>query len=348
METTWFCLLAFMLVMYVVLDGFDLGAGIIHLFVARNDAERRMVLNAIGPVWDGNEVWLLAAGGTLYFAFPAVYAAAFSGFYLPLIIILWLLMLRGLGIEFRHQLEHPVWKTFWDGVFFLGSTLLAIFFGAALGNIIRGVPLNREGSFFEPLWTTFSPFQGGGILDWFTVTLAVVSFCTLTVHGANYIAMKTEGDVQSRARKSARNALMGTVLFSVLALAGTIAVRPGVFDNYAQHPWGWIFPLCALVALAGMVHYNRKGGDARAFFSSAFFIAAMLLSTAFGLFPDLLPSSIDPSFSLTAYTSASGSYALGIGIIWWSAGMLLALGYFAYLFRSFHGKVGHTEAGEGY
>jgi len=147
----WFWLVAIMLTAYVVLDGFDLGAGILHLFIAKTDQERRTVIRTIGPVWDGNEVWLLAGGGTLYFAFPLLYASGFSGFYLPLMIVLWLLILRGIGIELRTHLESTVWRGFFDGCFALSSILLAIFYGAALGNVIRGVPLNKEGYFFLPL-----------------------------------------------------------------------------------------------------------------------------------------------------------------------------------------------------
>src|SRR5713101_4555796 len=169
MQTLWFILVALMLTTYILLDGFDLGAGVIHLFAARNDQERRTILRAIGPVWDGNEVWLIAAGGTLFFTFPILYASSFSGFYLPLIIVLWLLMVRGVSIELRSRLSNAVWAAFWDGMFFLGSALLAIFFGAALGNVIRGVPLNAQGYFFEPLWTTFTVTSAPGILDWYTV-----------------------------------------------------------------------------------------------------------------------------------------------------------------------------------
>ena len=140
MPTLWFILIAFMLCMYVLLDGFDLGAGVIHLLVAQTDEERRMVLRAIGPVWDGNEVWLIASGATLFFTFPLLYASSFSGFYLPLIIVLWLLMLRGVAIELRGHLKNPVWATFWVGAFFVGSALLALFYGAALANVVRGVP----------------------------------------------------------------------------------------------------------------------------------------------------------------------------------------------------------------
>ena len=165
MPTLWFILVAFMLTTYVLLDGFDVGAGIIHLLVARTDTERRLNLRAIGPVWDGNEVWLIAAGGTLFFTFPLLYASSFSGFYLPLIIVLWLLIGRGVAIELRSRLPNGVWVSFWDGVFSFSSALLAIFLGAAMGNVIRGVSLNAQGYFFEPLWTDFNPFSANpGIL----------------------------------------------------------------------------------------------------------------------------------------------------------------------------------------
>src|SRR5579872_1824969 len=166
METIWFALVALMLTGYVVLDGFDLGAGALHLVAARTDAERRTVLAAIGPVWDGNEVWLLAAGGTLFYAFPLLYASSFSGFYLALNILLWLLVGRALGIELRHHLENRVWAAFFDGAFSLSSILLIVFFGAALGNVMRGVPLGADHYFFAPLWTDFRPGPNPGILDW--------------------------------------------------------------------------------------------------------------------------------------------------------------------------------------
>src|SRR5438552_12728386 len=191
MPTVWFALVAFMLAAYVVFDGFDLGAGIVHLFVARTEEERRAVLASIGPVWDGNEVWLLAGGGTLYFAFPALYASSFSGFYLPLMIVLWLLILRAIAIEFRGHIENVVWKPFWDGVFCLASALLAIFLGAALGNVIRGVPLNQTGEFFLPLWTHFGVRGEVGILDWYTITVGVLAFVTLAQHGGLWVAYKT-------------------------------------------------------------------------------------------------------------------------------------------------------------
>lgn len=348
MEILWFCVVAFMLTMYVVLDGFDLGVGILHLLVAKEEKERRTVLAAIGPVWDGNEVWLIAAGGTLYFAFPLLYASSFSGFYLPLMMVLWFLMLRGLGIELRHQFDHPMWRTFWDSVFAVGSTLLAIFFGAALGNVVRGVPLNADGYFFEPLWTTFTVVPDAGILDWFTVTMGLVALFTLTVHGANYLAMKTEGIVQIRSRAIAGKAWWGVLITSLIALIATSEIRPEVWSNFTAHRWGYIFPLMGLAGLVGMIYFNRTLQDTRAFLSSAAFITGMLTSTAFGLFPNVLPASTDPKYSLTVYNTMAHAYGLGVGVIWWSIGIVIALGYFTYLFYTFRGKIKLSGEGEGY
>src|SRR5215212_2212011 len=194
METIWFIFVALMVTMYVLLDGFDLGAGAGHLFAARNDRERRTIIRAIGPVWDGNEVWLIAAGGTLFFAFPTLYASGFSGFYLPLIIVLWLLMIRGLSIELRGHINDPMWACFWDAAFFVGSSLLAVFYGAALGNVVRGVPLDESGNFFQPLWTDFSPFSGTpGILDWYTVLIGLVGMVYFDLRGRDRGAFLSSG-----------------------------------------------------------------------------------------------------------------------------------------------------------
>ena len=338
METLWFMIVAFMLAMYVVLDGFDIGAGIIHLFAGKSDDERLTILRAIGPVWDGNEVWLLAAGGSLYMAFPLLYASSFSGFYLPLIIVLWLLMLRGLGIEFRHSIHSPLWIRFWDFSFSIASILLAIFFGAALGNVVRGVPLNQEGYFFEPLWTTFTVVPNAGILDWFTVVMGLVAFFTLTAHGSNYVAMKTEGTIQNRARSVSFFAWWGVVASSVVALIAASSIRPQIWDNFAEYPWGFIFVVIGVAGAVGMLLFNRQQKDFRAFLSSSFFIVGMLASTAFGLYPYVLPASTDPSYSLTIHNTAAQHYGLSVGLTWWIFGMILTAGYFVYMYRSFHGK----------
>ena len=309
------------------------------LFIARSEDDRRAILRSIGPYWDGNEVWILAAGGTLYFAFPMLYASSFSGFYLPLMIVLWLFMLRALGIEFRHLSHHPLWLSFWHTVFGWSSALLAVFLGAALGNVVRGVPLNAEGYFFEPLWTTFTVVPEAGILDWFTVLLGLVAFCTLAVHGGNYIAMKTSGDLQERARRFAAAAWWGMAATALASLAAVGVVRPGSFYNFFAAPAGWILPLAGLFSLAAIPFLHAQRRDKAAFISSSVFIGAMLASTAFGLFPYVLPASTQAQYGLTVQAMLAPSYGLSVGIVWWSIGMLFAAGYFMYLFRSFGGKV---------
>ena len=339
METIWFSLVAVMIALYVVLDGFDLGAGIIHLFVARNDAERRTVLSTIGPVWDGNEVWLIAGGGTLYFAFPALYASSFSGFYLPLMIVLWLLILRGIAIEFRNHIQSLVWQPLWDVVFAGASALLAIFFGAALGNVVRGVPLDRAGEFFLPLWTDFSAGKEAGILDWFTLLIATAAFLALTVHGALWVALKTEGVVHERSTLAAKRVWWGVAAAVVAITLCSFHVQPHLKESFAARPWGYLFPMVALVGLIGMrvMHGFRQGLDA--FLCSCLFLLGMLTSAAFGLYPYLLPATGDPAFSLTVANAAAANYGLRVGLIWFIPGILLTTGYFVYTYRSFAGKV---------
>src|SRR6202162_5857336 len=231
MPTLWFMIVAVMVAAYVVLDGFDLGAGVIYLGAAKSGEDRRRIMRAIGPVWDGNEVWLLAAGGTLYFAFPLLYASSFSGFYLPLMMVLWLLMLRGIGIELRAHMENPVWVGFFDLIFCVASALLAIFFGAALGNVVRGVPLGADGYFFEPLWTNFRASGNAGILDWYTVLTGVIALGTLTAHGLLSVPVKTENELNQRVRTVALWAWPLQVILTIVGLIATCYVQPVVLDN---------------------------------------------------------------------------------------------------------------------
>jgi len=339
MPTLWFILVAWMLIMYVLLDGFDLGAGIIHLLVARTNSERHLALLAIEPVWDGNEVWLIAAGGTLFFTFPLLYASSFSGFYLPLFIVLWLLMVRGAAIVLRPRLPNEVWVSFWDGMFFLGSALLAIFYGAALGNVIRGVPLNSQGFFFQPLWTDFSPFSANpGILDWYTVLTGLLAFAVLLTHGANYIAVKTEGMLNERARRISRAGWLITIPLAILASVATFIVQPQVYTSFNQRPWGIIFPLIALVGLLGAGYFNFTKRDLAAFLSSGMFILGMLSSAAFSLYPLVLPA-VNRANSLTIYNASASQYGLTVGLIWWSIGIVPAVIYFIITYRRFRGKV---------
>ncbi|HXZ33098.1 MAG TPA: cytochrome d ubiquinol oxidase subunit II [Terriglobales bacterium] len=339
METVWFVVVAVMLVAYVVLDGFDLGAGAIYLYAARNSQERRMILRAIGPVWDGNEVWLLAAGGTLYFAFPQLYASSFSGFYLPLMMVLWLLMLRAIGIEFRAHIENPVWQGFFDVVFFLASALLAIFYGAALGNVIRGVPLGPDGYFFEPLWTNWRVGSNPGILDWYTVMAGVIALVTLSVHGALYVVTKTEGEVNLRARRVALALWPVQLLLTIVSLIATYLIKPQVMQNYREHPIGLLVPVVVLGSLAAMIWGISGQKEKLAFLASSAYIAAMLVGAAFALYPVVLPASTDPNYNLTIYNCAAGHHGLTVGLVWWSIAIVLALGYFVFIFRMFRGKV---------
>ena len=331
METLWFVLIALMLTAYVVLDGFDLGAGIINLIVAKNHDERRLVLRAIGPVWDGNEVWLLAAGGALFFAFPLLYSSSFSGFYLPLMIVLWLLMLRGIGVELRSHVGDPLWWSFFDFIFSFSSLLLAIFFGAAIGNVIRGVPLNSAGYFFEPLWTNFRVGPNPGILDWYTVLTGLLALVTLTVHGANYVALKTEGDVNARSRRVASIGWIALVVLTILSLVATLSARPQVTDNFRLRAWGWLIPLVVIASLISIRAFLARGNELAAFLASAAYIVGMFSGAAFALYPYLLPASTDTAFSLTIYNAKTGPYSLSVGLIWWGLGIALAIGYFTFL-----------------
>jgi cytochrome d ubiquinol oxidase subunit II len=350
METLWFMIVAVMVAAYVVLDGFDLGAGVIYLGAARTPDERRSIMRAIGPVWDGNEVWLLAAGGTLYFAFPLLYASSFSGFYLPLMMVLWLLMLRGIGIELRAHMENPVWIGFFDVIFCVSSVLLCIFFGAALGNVVRGVPLRPDHYFFEALWTNFRVGPNPGILDWYTVLTGVIALVTLTAHGSLYVAIKTDGELNRRARAVALRAWPVQVLLTVVGLVATVYIRPTVLDNYRQHVIGFLIPGVVYGSLGVMIYAIRKGqnvaAEKLAFVGSALYIVGMLVGAAFALYPNVLPSSTDPALNLTIYNTAAGHHGLVVGVTWWILGMILALGYFTLLFRMFKGKVGME--GEGY
>ena len=347
METLWFLLVALMLVAYVVLDGFDLGVGVISPLVAKTAAERRLVVRSIGPVWDGNEVWLLAAGGALYFAFPLLYASSFSGFYLPLMMVLWLLMLRGVGIELRSHVDDPMWQSFCDFVFTLSSLLLTIFFGAAIGNVIRGVPLSRDGYFFEALWTNFRVGASPGILDWYTVLTGMLATVTLTVHGANYAAMKTDGSIQLRARRLRRKGWWVLIAMTILSLVATLYVRAQVIDNFKLHVWGWIFPLIVVVALGAMFYFSGRDNDGCAFLSSTAYIIGMLGGAAFAMYPYLLPATTNPSYSLTIFNAKTGDYSMRVGLVWWLVGITLAIGYFVFLYRFFRGKV-RSENAEGY
>jgi cytochrome d ubiquinol oxidase subunit II len=348
MPVFWFTMVAVMLAVYVMLDGFDLGTGVLHRIVARTDAERRVVLRAIGPVWDGNEVWLLAAGGTLFFAFPRLYATSFSGLYLPLIMVLWLLMARGLAIELRNHIAHPLWATLWDVLFAGSSLLLTIFFGAALGNVVRGVSIDGRGAFFAPLWTNpLSLDAPSGILDWYTVLVGVTASLALTHQGALWLVMKTQAVVEERARRAAKLLWTPLAAATVLLTAVTFGVQPLMREHLAARPVGFALPVLILAGLAGSRLLAARRADARAFLASCLFLLGMLTSTAFGLFPYVLPSNVDPAFGLTVWNAAAPEHGLRVGLFWWIPGMALVAAYFVFSYRHFAGKVTMDEGGHG-
>jgi cytochrome d ubiquinol oxidase subunit II len=338
----WFWLVAVMIAGYVVLDGFDLGVGVLHLFLPKTEAEKRATLASIGPVWDGNEVWLLAGGGTLYFAFPLLYASAFSGFYLPLMIVLWLLVLRGVSLELRNHVDMGVWQTLLDSVFGLASALLTIFFGAALANVIRGVPLQPDGFFFLPLWTNWQPGVQPGILDWYTVIGGLVAFAALTLHGALWLTIKTAGELEKRARNVVTPLLLIVAALTVVSLFATIAVRPVSLNNYFNYPATFVVPVGVVLSLGAIGLFTRAGKPVRAFLASCFYLFLMLAGACWAVYPTLLPATTGAANDITLGRAITGSHSLAVGLVWWTFGMTLAVGYIVFVYSRFKGKAGEN------
>jgi cytochrome bd ubiquinol oxidase subunit II len=342
----WFAIISVMLTVYVILDGFDLGAGALHLFLGRTDDERRKIIRSIGPVWDGNEVWLLATGGVLYFVFPQLYASSFSGFYLPLMMVLWLLMLRAIGLEFRTHIDHGVWASFFDGIFSIGSLLLAVFYGAALGNVVRGLPLGPDHYFFLPMWTNWSVGPRPGVLDWYTVLSGVVALVALCMHGANYLVVKTDGELNERARKTSLVLTPLLLVPTLLSLWATLSIHPNLLANYKALPIGYAIPFLVFASLVGVFIFQKSRQEVLAFVSGGLYLAFMLVGAVYSLYPVILPA-IDPQYNLTIENSITSSYALQVGLRWWIVGIVIALGYFVFLYRMFRGKVTLEDGGYG-
>ena len=322
MNTVWFLLLAAMLTAYAVLDGFDLGVGALLPWVCKTEEERLQARDSIGPVWNGNEVWLLAAGGAMFVAFPRLYAASFSGFYLALMLVLWLLMGRGIGFEFRHAHHHPLWTGLWDTVFSGSSLLLALLFGVAVGNVLRGVPLDAQGEFQGSFTLMLNPFALlGGLL----------SVATLCLHGAAFLAMKTEGALQQRARRLTGGLWLAVLLLAFGFVTASFVVRQGFADNFAARArfccccrwWPsarWRRSRCSL----------RRGQDTRLFAATSLLIVSLLGSAAAGLFPRLLPAlGSHPAADLTIYNAASANHGLVAALMMNLVGMSARAGLHA-------------------
>ncbi len=329
-NTVWFIVLAFMLAGYAVLDGFDLGVGAVHLLLGRNPRERGRLIDTIGPVWNGNEVWLLAAGGSMVVAFPHLYAASFSGFYLALMIVLWLLVLRGLGIEFRHQVDHEMWRHAWDVAFSLSSALLALLFGVALGNVLRGVPLDERGE-----------FQGSFslMLNWFALLGGALSVALLSMHGAAWAAVKTEGPLQARARRFAGALWWAAMTLLAAMVAASFVVRPDFTANFVKYPGLLLAPAITAAGAIAIKYFQARQADRYAFAAGAVVIAGVLASVAAGLYPRLLPGATgSPHPGLDIYNAASpeGSLRTALAIYLW--GLALVALYQVTVYRLWRGK----------
>jgi len=344
----WFGIVAVMLAAYVVLDGFDLGAGALHLWIARNDGERRTLLAAIGPFWDANEVWLLASGGALFVAFPAALAAGLSGFYFAIFLVIWCLILRAIAIEFRSHVTAALWRTFWDVVFFGASTLLAVLFGAALGNVIRGVPLDADGWFKLTLFTDFMPSAPVGILDWYTVLAGVFALVALLGHGAAWLAWRASGPVGERARTLVPRVYALMAVLWPLATLATWAVNPALLQALPGRPWAWLGLVLAIGGLASVLGLSRRGMAGAAFLGSCAFLAGMLVATAACLFPVILRSIGDPALSITAHGAGNTAEGLRTALGWWAIGFPIVIVYFVLLFRIHRGRAEAAAEGEGY
>jgi cytochrome d ubiquinol oxidase subunit II len=348
MVETWYAIAALTVTMYVVMDGFDLGAGALHLLVARTDAERRLVLAAIGPLWDGNEVWLLATGGVLFLAFPKVLASALSGFYLAIFLVIWALVLRGAAIEFRSHVRSPLWRQAWDVVFSAASALLAVVLGAALGNVLRGVPLDERGWFTLSLFTDFTPSGAVGILDWYTVLVGVFAAVALAGHGASFLAFRTGGAVHDRSRRLAAWLHGAAVPLLGVVTVATLHVDPALLAGLPGRPAAWVAALAALAGLAAALVAPRRGRHGVAFLGSCVFLFGFLAATAALRYPVMLAALGDPARSLTAPGTAARGAGLAAGLRWWLAAFPLAIAYLAFLFRLHRGKAVAAGDGEGY
>ena len=334
MATVWFCILVLCAGMYAVFDGFDFGAGMLHRIVAKNAAERRTVLAAIGPYWDGNEVWLLALGGVLFCAFPSVLGAALSGLYLAVFHILWALLLRGISIEFRSHVDEPLWQAFWDSIFQLSSLALAVLFGAALGTLIRGFAIDADGVLDISLFDGAKFVDENGILDGFTILVGVFVTATLASHGALFLAWKTVGDVEMRSRRVARISFVLRVLLWGLAAGCTFFVRPDLLRK--PHGFMWLCFAAAAVSLGASIFANLKQRPREAFILSGVNIFALLAMVGAASFPELLHARSGASYLVQ--DSATPSGALATGLKWWIPSVLLVGAYFTMVFRFNRGK----------
>ena len=339
MIATWYGVVSFMLIVYVALDGRNFGAGMLHWFVARTPEERRQVVAAIGPLWSWHEVWLVGFGGTLVAVFPRLMAAAFSGYYLALHLILWGLILRGIAIEVGGHIDDPLWQGLWDFVLVFGSFLLAVLFGAAAGNVGRGVPVDAQGDFSMAFFTTFGVRGNVGLLDWYTVSITIFATVLLAAHGATYLTLKTEGPVHDRSESFARRLWAVVVPLFVAISIESWMVRPDVAAGAVSNPFCWVGLLIVVGSAILLFSGLSARREMRAFAGSNLFIAGLLVTGGAAIFPVMLYSTLGQQYSLTAYNVAAGSTSLRLASIWWPVAFALTLGCFVFISRRYAGKV---------
>ena len=348
MIATWYAVVSFMLIVYIVLDGRNFGAGMLQWIVAKTSEERRQVIAAIGPLWTWHEVWLLGFGGTLIAIFPRLMASAFAGYYLALFLILWCLILRGVSIEVGGHINDRLWQTYWDFNFVLSSLLLAILFGAAAGNVARGVPLNADGNFSMAFFTDFNVRGHVGLLDWYTVSIAILAAVMLAAHGATYLTLKTEGPVHDRSEKFAKYLWAAVVPLGLAVLVESRIVRPDLPGLAWSNPFWWLGLIVTVASIIALVSGLAGRRELRAFLASNFLIVGLLATGAAAIFPVMLHSTLAPENSLTAYAVAVSPSSLRLASFWWPIGFALAVFYFIFISQRYAGKVSVQRDTQGF
>lgn len=338
LNTLWFLLLGVLLAGYAVLDGFDLGVGILSP-LARGDRERRIVVNSIGPLWDGNEVWLVTFGGALFAAFPEAYATVFSGFYVAFMAVLFALILRAVSLEFRSKLQSPGWRRAWDGGFFLSSLLAAILFGVAVGATMVGVPIDARGLYAGGFWDLVLPDAN----PLYPLLVGLLTAALFALHGALYLVLKTEGALEQRLRRWVWHAFGTFLVLYLLTTIFTLATVPRALAGFERFPAAWAIVVLTVLAVGSIPRAVFLGQRRRAFLASSVLIVSLVALVGVALFPNLVTSSLDPAWSLTIHNAASSPKTLKIMAIIAALGMPFVLTYTAIIYWTFRGKV---EIGE--
>jgi len=325
----WFALFVLIVSGYLILDGFDMGVGMLLIPIAKDDTERRTLLNSIGPIWDGNEVWLVIAGGVLFAVFPLAYASLFSGFYLAFMLVLFVMILRTVSMEFRSKESSTRWRSFWDAAFAITSTGLAFLLGVAFGNVLAGVPLDAEGNMSVTLIDLLKPFP---------LLVGVTTVAMLAMHGSLYLVQKTEGELQARIRAAVPRLIVAFFVLNTVVVVAMVVSQQQITSRYVHDIWPVVFPAAALVSILLAYRFVRQGLEFEAFLASSATIALLVISGAVGMFPNLIISTTDPAYSLTIYNAVAADNTLVICLIVAVIGIPFILAYTAGVYYFFRGK----------